>query len=203
MERIKPPKAREEIKQPLNTEQVETLLAAARRSNNPKRNEAILMMLFDSGVRASELVQVKVQDVDIKRGTFEVIGKGNKKRLCFAGTATNRALMVYLRKSKLQPGEPLFPTIKDGKPQHMTRSGLLHLIKRLGKAAGVAVNVHQMRRTFATNILEDGTDIVAVRDMLGHTNIQMTLKYLSVSQAHIESQHRRHSPGDRLLLRKK
>lgn len=84
--------------------------------------------------------------------------------------------------------------------EHLTRSGLLTLVKRLPKVAGVAVNVHQMRRTFATTILQNGSDIVAVRDLLGHSSIHMTLKYLSVAQSHIESQHCQFSPVDRLKV---
>jgi integrase/recombinase XerD len=111
--------------------------------------------------------------------------------------------MVYLRKAKLAADAPLFPAASGrGVGEPLTRSGLFHLIQRLGKVAGVAVNVHQMRRTFATTILQNGSDIVAVRDMLGHSTIHMTLKYLNVAESHIEAQHRKFSPGDRLKLRK-
>jgi integrase/recombinase XerD len=195
MDRIERPQAREEVKQPLTTDQTQALLRAARTSNNARRDEAIVMMLFDSGVRASELVSIKVGDVDLRNGSFEVTGKGNKKRMCYLGRQTLKVLSIYLRKAKLQPSAPLFPS-RGG--EALTRSGLLHLLQRLGKAAGVKVNVHQMRRTFATNILQNGSDLVAVRDMLGHQSISMTLKYLAISQSHIEAQHRQFSPGDNL-----
>jgi site-specific recombinase XerD len=209
MERIEAPHVREEVKQPLTNEQTQALLRAARTSQHPRRDEAILLMLFDSGVRASELVSIKVGDIDLKSGSFEVVGKGNKKRMCYLGKNTSKVLMAYLRKAKLPADAPLFPsghssTSSIGNPsgrgslEHLTRSGLLHLIKRLGKAAGVSVNVHQLRRTFATSMLHAGADICSVRDLLGHTNIQMTLKYLSVAQSHIESQHRQFSPADNL-----
>jgi len=199
MQKVERPRVREEIKQPLNTEQTQALLRAARSSVNRYRDEAILLMLFDSGIRATELIQLKVKDIDLKNGSFEVQGKGDKRRCCYLGKNTTRALMVYLRKAKLASDAPLFPSASGvGIGQHLTRSGLLHLIKRLAKSAGVSANVHQLRRTFATTILSNGSDIVAVRDMLGHSSIHMTLKYLSVSQSHIEAQHRQFSPADRL-----
>lgn len=156
-------------------------------------------MLFDSGIRASELIGLKVRDVDIQAGTFQVCGKGNKRRSCYLGKATTRALMAYRRKVKLPQDAPLFPSASGGSVgEPLTRSGLLQLIKRLGQRAGVETNVHKLRRTFATTILQNGSDIVAVRDLLGHSSIHMTLKYLAVAQSHIEAQHRQHSPADRL-----
>jgi site-specific recombinase XerD len=200
LQRIERPLVREEIKQPLSREQTQALLRAAKASQDPRRNEAILLMLFDSGVRASELTALKVKDVDTRSGSFEVTGKGNKKRTCYLGKATVKALMAYLRRAKLPAGAPLFPTVRGGVygREPLTRSGLLQLVKRLAKQAGINANVHQLRRTFATSMLEAGADICSVRDMLGHTNIQMTLKYLAVSQSHIEAQHRQFSPADRL-----
>jgi len=200
LERIERPQAREEVKQPLSADQTQSLLQAARNSSKPHRNEAILLMLFDSGVRASELISIRVRDIDLQNCSFEVTGKGNKKRMCYLGRNTARSITVYLRKAKLAPDSALFPCTSDN-AEPLSRSGLLHLIKRLAKKAGVSANVHQLRRTFATSMLENGADIISVRDMLGHTNIQMTLKYLSVAQSHIESQHRKFSPGDRLNMK--
>jgi site-specific recombinase XerD len=197
--KIERPRVREEVKQPLEAGQVQALLLAARGSTNPRRDECILLMLFDSGVRASELIQLKVRDVDLGSGSFEVRGKGDKKRTCYLGRATTKSLMAYLRRAKLPPAAPLFPaSTGSGAGKHLTRSGLLHLVKRIAKAAGVSANVHQLRRTFATTILQNGSDLVAVRDMLGHSSIHMTLKYLAVSQSHIQAQHRRCSPADRM-----
>ncbi len=135
LERVIRPQAREEIKQPLSTEQSQALLRAAKLSTNPYRDEAMLLMLLDSGVRASELIGIRVGDVDLKANCFEVTGKGNKKRMCYLSKQTAKALLVYLRKTKLPPTASLFPSTR-GNLEPMTRSGLLQLIKRLAKAAG-------------------------------------------------------------------
>ncbi|HEY0073597.1 MAG TPA: tyrosine-type recombinase/integrase [Abditibacteriaceae bacterium] len=205
MARIEPPLVREEAKQPLELEEIQALVQAAKASNLSRRNVAIITMLFDSGVRASELVNLRVRDVDLDHGRFEVTGKGNKRRTCYLGEAARSALRPYLRKAKLSPDSPLFPAARGGtcgnKP--LTRQGLLLLVKRLAKEAGISANTHQLRRTFATSMLEGGADICSVRDMLGHTNIQMTLKYLAVSQSHVEAQHRKFSPADRLNAKSK
>lgn len=200
MAKIDRPRVRQETKQPLTNEQVEALLLAARSSNKPRRNEAIILMLCDSGVRASELINLKVKDVDLVHGTFEVIGKGSKKRQCYVGANTLKALMAYLRKAKLPADAPLFPSTDNGQ-EPLSRSGLLHLMKRLGKKAGVKVNVHQMRRTFATSMLQNGADVCSVQSLLGHSTVTQTLAYLAVAKSHIEGQHRKFSPGDRLAMK--
>jgi site-specific recombinase XerD len=200
MARIERIMVREEIKQPLSPEQVAALLQAARNSSSPRRNEAIVLMLLDCGLRASELVSLRVGDVDLKNGSFQVIGKGNKKRMGYCGKVAMKSLMGYLRSTKLPPDAPLFPKER-ANLEPLTTSGLLCLIKKLAKAAGISANPHQLRRTFATAMLHAGADICSVRDLLGHTNIQMTLKYLSVAQSHIETQHRKFSPGDRLNMK--
>ncbi len=199
LEKVERPRVREEVKQPLSDEQVQALLRATRGSTNRHRDEAILLLLLDSGIRASELIGLKVRDMDVRNGTFEVVGKGRKRRTCYFGKAAAKSLMAYLRRAKLAPNAPLFPsTSGSGGGRLLTRSGLRQLVERLANAAGVQATVHQMRRTFATSILQNGSDLVAVRDMLGHSSIHMTLKYLAVSQSHIEAQHRQFSPADRL-----
>lgn len=199
MAKVERPRAREETKQPLTSEQVEALILAARASKNPRRNEAIVLTLCDTGVRASELIGLKVRDVDLNAYTFEVTGKGDKRRQCYFGKNTAKVLLAYIRKTNLPKDAPLFPGTSKQEP--MTKSGLLTLMKRLGKVAGVKVNVHQMRRTFATSMLQNGADICSVQSLLGHTSVHMTLKYLSVAQTHIEGQHRKFSPGDRLAVK--
>lgn len=99
--RIERPLAREEIKQPLSSEEFDALLRAARASFSPKRNEAIMLMLIDFGVRANELLSLKEKDVDVKSGTLAVVGKGNKRRQISADaralTAVAKALTADSR----------------------------------------------------------------------------------------------------------
>lgn len=81
-----------------------------------------------------------------------------------------------------------------------TRSGLLHLVKRLGKTAGIkdSASVHALRRSFAVQMLRNGANVFSVQAMLGHTNLQMTRKYCTMALTDAEAQHRQFSPMDRL-----
>jgi integrase/recombinase XerD len=202
MDRVEAPRAPSEVKPALTHEEVELLLGAARRSSFPLRDTAVITLLYDSGVRASELLGLKVGDIDLKRGRFQVLGKGNKVRPVFVEQEASEALLLYRRKLNRGAEEPLF--VAESGPnmrKALTRSGLLQLVKRLAKAAGIECNVHQLRRTFATHSRINGASLEGIRDMLGHTSIKMTLVYCSLAEADIERQHRQCSPADRLRRR--
>lgn len=103
MARIKPPSAKTEIKQPVSEEHIQKLLRACKRSRYYRRDEAILLLLVDTGLRASELCQLKREDLDLQAQTLKVLGKGNKYRTVFLGLSTTRALKVYLRQAERRP----------------------------------------------------------------------------------------------------
>jgi integrase/recombinase XerD len=201
---IAKPQVREETKAPLSPQQVVALLRAARRSADPARNAAILLFLLDTGCRASELVSLRRRDLDQANRRCRVLGKGDKYRTLFFGERTAAVLARYLRELDLQGGplssqdDPLFFSARGG--ASLTRSGLLHLVKRLAQAAGIkdAVCVHALRRSFAVQMLRNGANVFSVQAMLGHTNLQQTRKYCALAMADAEAQHRQFGPVDRL-----
>lgn len=190
---IPKPQVREEVKTSLSAEQIEALLRAAGESAAPKRNAAILALLLDTGCRASELVSMRRKDLDLANRRCRVLGKGDKYRTLFFGERTAEALSHYLREQGANLGEetPLFPSARGS--DSLTRSGLLHLIKRLGQRAGIkdAACVHALRRSFAVQMLRNGANVFSVQAMLGHTNLQQTRKYCALALADSEAQHRR------------
>ncbi len=198
MERIAAPIARTDQIQPFTPQQVTLLLQAAKRSEQPRRNEALLLFLFDTGLRASELCALRMKDVDLSGRRCTVLGKGNKHRsVPFGGTAT-KALWQYLREDPHDPEDPLFFS-KRGDP--LTRSGLLQLVRHLGKAARIEVarcSPHTFRHTFAVEFLRAGGNVFTLQQLLGHTSLTMTNRYVALAQADIEAQHRQFSPADRL-----
>jgi integrase/recombinase XerC len=197
--RIAAPVARTDQKEPLNPDQVTKLIAAAHGSHQPKRDVAIVSLLLDSGIRASELCSLRVSDLSLENRSFRVQGKGNKFRECYYGKATSKALNGYLRSQRREPHEPLFYGERGRKAKEpLTRSGLLQLMRRLSHSAGIhpLVSVHQMRRTFAVSILRNGANLAAVQRLMGHETITVTQKYLLLAQTDIEAQHRAYSPCD-------
>jgi site-specific recombinase XerD len=203
MERIPVPTARADQVQPFTPEQVNALLAAAKHSRHPRRNEAVLLFLLDTGVRASELCVLRLEDVDIAGRRATVLGKGNKRRMVSFQKTTARALWNYLREEEREPNDPLFLSERG---EQLTRSGLLQLIERLGSTAGIATarcSPHTFRHTFAVEFLRAGGNVFTLQQMLGHTALHMTNRYVTLAQADIENQHRQYSPVERLKGRRR
>jgi site-specific recombinase XerD len=204
MKKVPSPMVRTDIKQPLSADQVRRLLRAARSSRQPRRDEALLLFLADTGVRASELVSLKIGDIDFQSRAFKVRGKGNKIRQGYLGAAVTKALKVYCRSRNCLPDEYLFPSERSyctGISEPLTRSGVQQLLTRLAEAAGITgqVSPHQFRRFAAVEFLRGGGNVFALQNILGHSSLTMTRRYCALAEADVEAQHRQFSPVDRLL----
>lgn len=207
MECIAAPIARADQIQPFAEGQIEALLREAKKVVHPRRDEAILRLLYDTGMRASELVHLRMNQLDIGSRRCTVLGKGNKHRTLYFGRQAAKALWNYLRDSPREPEEPLFYSDRGIQAGHgLTRSGLFQLIERLGKRAKVEVtrcSPHTFRHTFAVQFLRAGGNVFTLKEILGHTTLTMVNRYVAFAQADIENQHRLYAPGDRLGMARK
>ena len=205
MDKLAAPVTRSDQVQPFTQTQIEALLTAAKRSRAPRLNEAIVMFLLDTGARASELCDLKMKDIGLDGRRCTVRGKGNKHRSLFFGRRTTKALWHTLKEEAREPEEPLFLADRGtGAGEPLTRSGLLQLINRLGKSAGLQstrCSPHTFRHTFAVEFLRGG-NVFGLKEILGHTTLHMVNRYVALAQADVENQHRQFSPGDRLGARK-
>jgi len=204
-ERVKPPVSRPDQVQPFTIQQVEALLSAAKKSRNPRRDQAIILTLLDTGIRASELCGLAESDVElVSPRQIRVLGKGNKRRSVPIDKRTARALWQYLEETRDErlPGGPLFLSDRGlSAGESLTGSGLLQLIERLGKAAGiesVRCSPHSFRHSFAVMFLRGGGNTFTLQQILGHTSLDMTRRYVELAQADLENQHRQYSPVARL-----
>jgi site-specific recombinase XerD len=199
---ISPPAGRAEQIQPFDERQINTLMTAAQNTTHPKRDLAIVCFLLDSGVRASELCTLKLRDIDMSARRANVLGKGNKHRAVYFGKQTAKTLWNYLREDAREADSPVFQSDRgNGTGEMLTRSGLLQLIERLGIAAHVETvrcSPHTFRHTFAVTFLRNGGNVFTLQQLLGHTSLSMTNRYVAVSQGDIERQHRMFSPVDGL-----
>lgn len=170
------------------------------------RDQAIILTLLDTGLRASELSALTVGDVELKTGKVQVkhgrLGgaKGGKGRIVFLGKAARRAVWRYLaeREDGTQPEAPLF-LVKCDRP--MNRTALRFLIKHLGTKAGVKnCHPHRFRHTFAITYLRSGGDVFTLQALLGHSTLDMVQRYTRVAEIDIEQVHRRASPVDNWRL---
>ncbi|RYX82061.1 hypothetical protein EON83_21375 [bacterium] len=205
LEGKKQPKAAKNHISPFAIEEVAALLNAVPRGLNRARNEAIIYFLLDTGVRVSELCSLRVDEVDLARRVAVVTGKGNKTREVWFGPDTSRVLRKYLSKHPRQADARLFYSARPDNPlDGITPTALQHTLKRLGEVAGIStrrVSPHTFRHTFATEFIRSGGTPKALQMLLGHEDMTMTYKYVTLADADAAEQHRQHSPA-RLLRTK-
>jgi site-specific recombinase XerD len=164
------------------------------------RNRAMIAVLIDTGIRESEIVDLKVNMVNFKDGAIRVIGKKNKERTVHISSKAQKELWKYtlLRDIRGRSRETLFLS-EEMNP--LTPDGFRAIIRKIGLAAGVPrPGVHKFRHTFAIEYLRNGGDIVTLKYLMGHTNIATTMKYLTALNADDAGRaHSKFSPGDRFL----
>lgn len=163
------------------------------------RNRAIILLLVDTGLRASELCALKIKDVDFRNRYLVPFGKGDKERLVPFSPRTGQAIFNYLVSRKNEPvNSPLFVT-SNGRP--LLRSHLLKLLYAAGRRAGVSdVHPHRFRHTFAICYLRNGGDAYTLQKILGHTTMEMVKTYLALAQIDLDRGHRLASPVENWKL---
>lgn len=199
MDRILVPVDRPDDVQPFTDEQVLQLRTAARRSRQAPRDEAVIAFLLDTGCRASEVCALCFADIDLSARRATVDGKGGKSRSVYFGRISGRLMWQYLRGDGREPADPVFQSERG---DALTRSGLQQLIERLAKSAGLTgarCSPHTFRHTFAVSFLRNGGNQFTLMQLLGHTNLQMTSRYVKLAQADVEKQHRQYSPADAIM----
>ena len=180
MRLISNPKIEKTLPNYLNYEDLEKLLAFPDRSNKyGLRDALILEMLYSSGVRVSELANMKLNDIDFKERKILILGKGNKERYVYYGSKCAELLDKYLRLDHRDSPYLLIGKRCDRLNEREIRS----IVTDTAKKAGIEVHVspHTLRHTYATHMLNDGADLKSVGDLLGHESLSTTQIYTHVS----------------------
>lgn len=183
----------------LSSDEVDRLLACSERTTpQGLRDRAMLELLYASGLRVSELVGLRLADLDLAVGVVRVLGKGHKERLVPLGDAAAQSLRAYLadgrpRLEKRRPSPHLFLG-RHGRG--LTRQMFWQLLRRSVRAAGITkpVTPHTLRHSFATHLLERGADLRSVQLMLGHADIGTTQIYTHLTRAHLKAIYDKHHP---------
>jgi integrase/recombinase XerD len=162
------------------------------------RDRAILETLYASGMRVSELVGVRIVDLDTIEGLALVYGKGGKERIVPLGPAALGALERYLRevRPRLEGGKGEGVVFLNHRGRPMTRMSIWRLVRDAAVRAGVEspVSPHTLRHSFATHLLEGGADLASVQELLGHADITTTQIYTHVDREYVRSVHRQFHP---------
>jgi len=172
-----------------------------------QRNLTIIHLLLSTGVRASELCNIRLADIDLTGKTIHVSGKGkgrdSKPRTVYFGKVAARILWLYLspRLASLKSTDVVFTVGDEATPRPLSRDVLLKLLKRIGDRAGVPnVHPHRFRHTFATEFLKNGGDLLKLQTILGHESLDMVRRYAHVVAADCAAAHASSDPADNWKL---
>ena len=159
------------------------------------RDKAIILFLLDTGVRASELLSINIEDINQAHGDILIRhGKGHKPRYVYIEKHSKRALRKYLTKRE-DDNPALWVTIPRYDSRRINYDGLRAIIVRRAKQAGViAPSLHDFRRAFALSMLRSGTDIFTLAKLMGHKGIHVLQRYLKQTNEDAEIAHRKASP---------
>lgn len=200
MELIESPKIGRKLPSVLTVDEVDTLIHAIDLTTSQgERNRAIMETLYGCGLRVSELTNLSISDLHFDEGFIKVRGKGNKQRLVPIGATTQKYINLYRQEVRIH--KTIDPKAKDTLflNQHgrqLTRAMIFTIVKRLVEASGLKKNIspHTFRHSYATHLLENGADLRAIQQMLGHESITTTEIYTHIDRKHLTEIINRYHP---------
>ena len=198
-ENIEMPRLSRPLPKSLTEEEVESLLSVPA-VDDPLglRDRAMLEVLYATGLRVSELVKLKLSQINLRQGVVRITGKGSRERLVPIGEEAQRWLERYLANGRPEilrdrQAEFLFPTRRS---DSMTRQAFWHIIKRYAAKANIRkpLSPHTLRHAFATHLLNHGADLRVVQMLLGHSDVSTTQIYTHVARERLKDVHAQHHP---------
>ncbi len=193
------PKIGRTLPDTLSEADVDELLAAPDVSEPlGMRDRCMLEVLYASGLRVSELVGLKLDEISLRQGVVRIMGKGSKERLVPLGEQALDWLEHYLQEARpvLLAGKASDVVFPSQRGQQMTRQTFWHRIKLHAQAACISkpLSPHTLRHAFATHLLNHGADLRVVQMLLGHSDLSTTQIYTHVAQARLQAMHAEHHP---------
>ncbi|HEA30534.1 MAG TPA: site-specific tyrosine recombinase XerD [Leeuwenhoekiella sp.] len=191
MDLIESPKLGRKLPDTLSTEEIDKLIAAIDLSKaEGTRNQAILETLYGCGLRVSELLDLKLSDLFFEEGFILVTGKGDKQRFVPIAQDTQKHITRYTTDIRLhQPAKPQFKDtlFLNRRGARLTRAMIFTIVKNAAKISGIekTISPHTFRHSFATHLLQNGADLRAIQQMLGHESITTTEIYMHVDRSHL------------------
>jgi integrase/recombinase XerD len=193
------PKSGLKLPDVISKEEIELLLNAPDTAKPiGVRDAAMLELLYAAGLRVSELINLKLQDINLEAGFVRIFGKGSRERIVPIGAHAREKVNTYLKtvrsKRLKQTSSPYLFVARAAKP--MTRQGFWKLLRRYAMKAGLKKKItpHSLRHSFASHLLEGGADLRAVQVMLGHVDIATTQIYTHVTRDHLQKLHQKFHP---------
>lgn len=191
MELIESPKTGRKLPDIISTEEVDRIIRAIDLGKaEGERNRAIIETLYGCGLRVSELTELKLSDLFFDEGFIKITGKGNKQRFVPISEYTIKYITLY--KDEVRPHQAIKDEYSDTlflnrRGRQLTRAMIFTIVRKFTKEAGISkkVSPHTFRHSFATHLLENGADLRAIQQMLGHESITTTEVYVHVDRSHL------------------
>lgn len=198
MEDIEIPKIKKSLPKALTEEEIIKLLDIPLIDNFSYRNKAMLELLYATGMRVSELINLTLQDIDLNEATVRTLGKGSKERIIPIGDYALKYMKIYLEeyRSKLLKKDWNNFLFLNNHGKQITRQGFFKVIKKRKEEIGLKkeLSPHTLRHSFATHLLNHGADLRSIQELLGHSDIGTTQIYTNVSNEHLKENYREFHP---------
>ena len=198
MEYIEMPKTKKTLPKTLSIEEIDKLLDIKLNDHFSYRNKAMLELMYSSGLRVSELVNVKIHDIDISNCIIRIMGKGKKERIVPLGDYAIKYIELYLKehRNKLIKRELNEYLFLNNHGKKMTRQGFFKILKQLAREKNIKTDFspHTLRHSFATHLLNGGADLRSIQEMLGHESISTTQIYTHVSKEQLKENYNNYHP---------
>ena len=198
MEYIEMPKTKKTLPKTLSIEEIDKLLDINLTDDFSYRNKAMIELMYSSGLRVSELINVKIHDIDTSNCIIRIMGKGKKERIVPLGDYAINYINIYLKSHRInlikkEINDYLF---LNNHGKHLTRQGFFKILKQLAKEKNIKTDFspHTLRHSFATHLLNGGADLRSIQEMLGHSDISTTQIYTHVSKEELKENYNNFHP---------
>ena len=192
------PKTAKKLPKVLTEEEVDKLLDINLKTNFDYRNKAMLELMYSSGLRVSELINLTVNDIDLKNASVRIFGKGSKERIVplddYAIEALNNYIL-YHRTSLFKHGENNYLFLNNH-GNKMTRQGFFKILQKIAKEKNIKTELspHTLRHSFATHLLKHGADLRSIQELLGHSDISTTQIYTHITSERLQKNYKEFHP---------
>lgn len=184
-EKIELPKLKKGVPTVLSKEEIEKILNIDLKNRYDYRNKTMLEVLYSSGIRISELLNLKIHDVNLNYQTIRVYGKGSKERVVFIGEFATKYLKIYIEeyRSKFLHNQTSDYLFLNNRGTLLSRQAFFQILENIAIEKGIKTSFspHTLRHSFATHLLENGADLRSIQELLGHSDISTTQIYMHVS----------------------
>ena len=197
---VEKPRMEKKLIKPMSLEQVGTLLGAIKTKRWTDQNlRTIIVLILDTGLRVSELIGIRRDEVDLAGGVLRVMGKGAKEREVPFGLTAKQTLWSYMARRGDVPGQDLLFVNRYGRKicRYWIEKAIRNLARELN-IQGVRVSPHTLRHTFATQYIKNGGDAFSLQKILGHSTLDMVRVYVGLADTDVRQLHRKFSPMDRM-----